>query len=74
MKNARLMVDFQNYGMKLSTTLSKYRLQCVIKNSTVFDHTRPHWSQKLVLENYGNIFVCGRDNEKNDLKNKKKYG
>jgi len=28
-ENARLMVDFQNYDMKLSTTLSKYRFQYV---------------------------------------------
>jgi len=41
-------------------------------NPTVFDDTRPCWNPPLVLENLGNIYACGGDNEKKRSQKQKK--
>lgn len=44
----------------------------MFKDPTVFDYTRPCWNQLLVMENFGDVFACGGDNEKKRSQKQKK--
>jgi len=41
-------------------------------NPTAYDDTRPCWNPPLALENLGNIYACGRENEKKRSQKQKK--